>query len=307
MRAPRLPAGLVSLLLRATVKRNLAREHSPERMRARLERMSRRLFRLPAGLAEEETALAAGGAEVPALRLSPESAAPGVLLYFHGGAYIAGSPRTHRHLAGRIAKAAGIAAVLPDYALAPERPFPAAVEDALTAYRALLERGEAPERIALAGDSAGGGLAAALLLAAEAEGLPAPGALVAFSPWADMTGRADSLAENARTDPMLPAERLGDVVEMVLQGADPADPRASPALGRFRHPPPALLYASRDEILADDAEALGRALEAGGGRVTLRLEHRLPHAWPVLAGLLRAGDRDAEAAGRFLAETLPRP
>ncbi len=290
----RLPRLAVNLALRLAVKPALMRERSPRAMRARLERTARQIFRMPPGVTETPGEI--GG--VPVLWLTPRKAGAGVIHYLHGGAYLAGSPQTHKHLAARLAIAAGARAVLPDYRLAPEHPFPAALEDALAVHRALLVEHE-PKRVALAGDSAGGGLAAATLLAAETEGFPAPAALVAFSPWADLTGRAESLRTNRRRDAMLPAERLADVVDLVLQGADAEDPRASPAFGRCLSPPPAWIVASRDEILVDDARALARALGA-----TLTLRSGLPHAWPVLAGILRAADRTVIEAGRFLAAHL---
>ncbi len=302
---PRLPLPLLNLALRGVVKPRLARETSALAMRRRLETTARIAFRAPPGAVFEEDRLAAGGREVPALRGRVGAPAAGrVVLYLHGGAFLAGSPRTHRHLATRLAAAAGAEAVIPDYRLAPEHAFPAAVEDAHAAYAALLSRGHPARGIALAGDSAGGGLAAAVLLTAAAAGLPRPAALVAFSPWADMTGRGASYRANARADAMLPAERLADVAEMVLQGADAADPRASPALGRFADPPPALIFASRTEIVRDDAIALAEALRRAGGEATLRIEPRLPHAWPIFAGLLAAADRTVRDAGAFLSRAL---
>ncbi|GMG84189.1 alpha/beta hydrolase [Paralimibaculum aggregatum] len=303
--ALRLPRAVLDLALRLLVKRSLARQDSPVALRANFERSAGRLFRLPKGTATAPLALAAGGRAVPALRVAAAGVSEArVLLYLHGGAYLAGSPCTHAHLAAHLGARAGAVAVLPDYRLAPEHPFPAAPEDALTAYRALLEAGTPAARIAVAGDSAGGGLAAALLLAAGRAGLPQPAALVAFSPWADMTMRGASLAENARTDAMLPAHRMAEVVAMILQGADPADPLASPALAAFEAPPPAWISASRREIVRDDATALAERLRAAGGAVTLRIEPEAPHAWPAFVGLLAAADRTVAEAGGFLAERL---
>ncbi len=304
----RLPVSVIDLALRTVVKPRLARETSALNMRRRLEATARLVFRPPRGAVFEPDRLEAEGRAVPALRGRVGAPSSGrVVLYLHGGAYLAGSPRTHRHLALRLASAAGAEAVIPDYRLAPENPFPAALEDAHAAYAALLARGVPSGGIALAGDSAGGGLAAALLLTAAEAGLPQPGALIGFSPWADMTARAASIRANTRADAMLPAQRLTDVAAMVLQGADPRDPRASPALGRFAAPPPALLFASETEIIRDDAVALAEALRAGGGKVTLRITRRMPHAWPIFAGLLRAADRTVAEAGAFLHAVWSRP
>ncbi|MGF1447105.1 MAG: alpha/beta hydrolase fold domain-containing protein [Pikeienuella sp.] len=300
---PHLPPDLVNLALRIAVKPRLARVSDPMVLRKSLDRAARRLFRSPPGVRRHWETVP-GEPPLRMLGLEPAGAGTAMLLYFHGGVYVAGSPDTHAHLAARIAQAGGMRALLPAYRRAPEHPFPAALDDALAAYRTLLDRGLSPDRIALAGDSAGGGLAAALLVAIEAAALPGPAALAVFSPWADMTGRAPSLRQNARKDPMLPAHRLHDAVEMVLQGADPTDPRASPALARYGRPPPALIFASEDEILRDDAKALAAALASGGAPVRLVLKPRLPHAWPVLADLLSAGERTARDAGRFLAGHL---
>lgn len=299
----RLPLALLDLGLRLSVKRRLARETSPQAMRARLEASARRFFPRPKTPCSDDV-MEANGLAVPALwAQSAEPSAP-LLLYLHGGAYLAGSPRTHLHVGAALAEAAGARVCLPDYRLAPEHPFPAAVEDALTCYSALLGRGHAPGRIVIAGDSAGGGLAAGLLLAATDRGLPMPAAAVLFSPWADMTGAGGTREHNARSDAMLPAHRMGDVVDFILQGADATSPLASPALGRFQAPPPMLITAGSGEILLDDARALANAVRASGGTVNLKIERGLPHAWPVFVKRLRAADRTVAEAGRFLADAL---
>lgn len=302
----RLRLALLDLALRLTAKRTLARMTDPARLRATLERDAARLFRAPPGVRfTDDLARRADGSALPLLWADGPGADPArVILYLHGGAFVAGSPRTHRHLAAALAQAAGARAVLPDYALAPEHPFPAALHDTLAAYRHLLDRGVAAPRIALAGDSAGGGLAAAALLAIAGGGLPRPGALVAFSPWADLTGTAAALRRNARADAMLPAHRFADAARFYLGDQDPGDPLASPALATWRDPPPALILASRAEILEDDATTLAQALRQGGGDVELALWHHLPHAWPIFTGWLAESDQAIARAGRFLARHL---
>lgn len=302
---PRIPVRLLDAGLRLTVKRRLAIETDARNMRRRLERTAKALFRTPKGTETEPVALTALGREVPALWAdAPGTSRARVVLYFHGGAYLAGSPATHKHLAAHLGQAAGAAALLVDYRLAPEHPFPAAIQDALSAYAALLGLGQRPETIALAGDSAGGGLAAALLVAAAEAGLPQPAALVAFSPWADLTAHAESLGRNARADAMLPGHRMPDVAEMILQGADARNPLASPVFARFESPPPAIVFTSTTEIVHDDALALVERLREAGGDARLETRPRLPHAWPAFVGLLRAADRTVAEAGAFLRERL---
>lgn len=303
----RLPLWLTNLLLRSTVRLKLSLVRNPGPMRTGFESRTRRFFRLPPGVRERWETLALGDRTLPALWCASQHAdRRTVLLYFHGGGFVAGSPKTHRHVAAHLAEGFGARAVLPAYRLAPEAPFPAAVEDALGAYRALLERGYEAERIAVAGDSAGGGLAASLMLSLAREGLPQPAAAVLFSPWADMTGRNPSLRHNARRDVMLPVRRMEEVVGLYLGDAAPQDPLASPALGRFDHPPPTLIFASRSEILLDDAVALAEAMKAADGDVRLEIWRRMPHAWPVLVGRLEEADRAIGIAAEMLRRQLGR-
>ncbi|MEO1001179.1 MAG: alpha/beta hydrolase fold domain-containing protein, partial [Pseudomonadota bacterium] len=230
---------------------------------------------------------------------SGDDAAP-LLLYFHGGGYFQGSPRTHRALAAALAGRAGMAARVPDYRLAPEHPFPAAPEDARALYLGLLAAGLRPGRIVLAGDSAGGGLALALLHVIGAEGLPWPAATVVFSPWTDLTVSGESVRTNAGADPLLPASRLADVGAAYLAGADARDPRASPLFGQFAGAPPTLIQASRHEILRDDSVRMAGVLRDQGVDVTLELSDRLPHVWQIFQGRLPEADAALDRAGAFL-------
>lgn len=301
---------ILNLLLRVVVKTRLARVKRPEDMRAGLERDAARHFAAPPEANFVRDVIRREGAPrkvgmVDAVWAScdrPDRRK--VILYFHGGAFIAGSPSTHRHLGAALAGAAGVRALLPDYRLAPEHPFPAAVDDALAAYRHLLNAGYASSEIALAGDSAGGGLAFSLLLKIEQLSLPAPAAVVAFSPWADMTGQAESLRRNAQRDVMLPVKRMREVVNFYLGDHDRADPLASPALAAWKNPPPALIMASRSEILVDDSKKLAAGLRDAGGSVQLELWRGLPHAWPIFAGRLPEADSAIQHAGAFLSRHL---
>lgn len=301
----------INLWLRLRIKPALARMRTPADLRRHFERTAARIFRVPedAHFVDDQIRrigpTTGGAGAMDALWAScgrPDRRK--VILYLHGGAYLAGSIATHRHLAAALAGAASVRAVVPDYRLAPEHPFPAAVEDAVSAYRHLLDAGYDASEIAVAGDSAGGGLAFGLAQALGSADLPPPAAMVAFSPWADMTGSAESLKRNATRDVMLPARRIDDVVGYYMTTHDRADPRASPALAEWRSPPPALLMASRSEILVDDARNLAEALRRGGGSVQLEIWRGLPHAWPILWGRLPEADRAVANAGRFIARHL---
>ncbi|MEM8624028.1 MAG: alpha/beta hydrolase [Pseudomonadota bacterium] len=302
----RLPVGALDLALRLTVKRRLERLEDPAVFRARLA-ASARLFRDPPAARYAATMLRHAGRDLPAewawIDGTPEDAP--VILYLHGGAYLGGSPRTHRHLAAALAGVAGARALLPDYRLAPEHTLPACLEDARLAWNWLATKGYPPERVALAGDSAGGGLALALLADLTADRAHQPGGLALFSPWADLRGTAPSIARNAEHDAMLPASRLADVVRYCIgEDGDTSDWRVSPVLARFRRPPPAIIFASMAEILLDDAIAVAEVLRQAEADPELELRARLPHAWPIFRGYLPEADEAVRRAGHFLGQHL---
>ncbi len=288
----------ISLILRLVNKPRLARMNSAELPRARrvVERMAPRIMRAPRGATFREEP------GPPRLLWTGPPVEGRAILYLHGGGFVLCSPRTHRHLAAALAMAAGAPAAMAFYRLAPEHPHPAQVQDMLAAYRALLDRGL---RVAVAGDSAGGGLAFALTPAARAAGLPDPACVVGFSPWCDMTMASPTLRANAASDAMLPVARMAEVVTLRMGGADPADPLASPVFARFeRPPPPALIFASRREILAGDAEAMAAAWTAGGGAARLVWSDRAPHAWPLFVGWSGVADAAVAEAGAFVRAAL---
>lgn len=291
----------LNVWLRLVEKPFLAHVRDPARFRARFARTARRFFVTRPDARCSEDRILTDGRAMPALWVSAGRAERRkVILYLHGGAFVAGAPETHSHVAADLAAASGARAFLPDYRLAPEHPFPAALEDAAAAYRRLLETGYRSAAIAFAGDSAGGGLAFALLLEAEARGWPPPACVAAFSPFVDLRGTSGSLRRNARRDVLLPARRFRDACAQYLAGASPDDPRASPALGAFAAPPPALIQASRSEILADDAHAMAEALRAAGGDVRLEMWRATPHAWHLFRGRLPEADEALARAGAFI-------
>jgi acetyl esterase/lipase len=187
-----------------------------------------------------------------------------LILYFHGGGYIAGSPETHRALVAKLAHAAEASAFSAAYRLAPEYAFPAAVRDGIDAYRQLLGRGIAPKAIVLGGNGSGGGLAFSVLLAIRNAGLPMPAACVAMSPWADLSLSGWSVLQNAKTDTAQSWELLFVSARHYLKRANPSDPYASPVFASFKDFPPIMVHAGSLEMLRDDASRLGdRAADAG--------------------------------------------
>jgi acetyl esterase/lipase len=219
-----------------------------------------------------------------------------LIIYFHGGGYIAGGPESHRALIGKLCRAAGAAALTLHYRLGPEFPFPAGLRDAVDAYRFLTGKGFAASSIVLAGDGAGGGLAFATLMALRNSNLPMPAACVAMSPWADLSLSGWSLLHNARADSVLSWELLFLSARHYLQGANPADIYASPVFGSFRDFPPIMVHAGSQEILRDDASRLGELAAAANIPVSVEIYDRMQHVFQASssseaqASLGRLGD-----------------
>ena len=227
------------------------------------------------------TALSETVGGVPGEWLRPvERATVGTLLYLHGGGYFACSPQTHRPITCGLAQR-GLAVFAPDYRLAPEHPFPAAVNDAVAAYRGLLAGGIAPQSIAIAGDSAGGGLALALLLSLRDAGDPMPAAAMLFSPWTDLACTGASLKENDRRDAMFVAEGMERAALPYLNGADPRQPLASPLYGDLSGLPPMLVHVGSYEMLLDDSRRLVERARAAGSSAEIRTWPVVPHVWQL--------------------------
>ncbi len=251
---------------------------------------------LPQGVTVEAMKIGAMTAE----RLTPTGASDNVVLHLHGGGYVLGSAASHRQLGSRLAVAADAVCYVLEYRLAPEYPFPAAHEDALAAYRWLLDQGLAPEKIALTGDSAGGGLAVAMLMAARDDGLPMPASCVAISPWSDMTLTADSFETNADKDPTVNRERLALVRDAYMAEHDHKAPHASPNFGDLSGLPPLLIQVGSIETLLDDAEVLHNRARAAGVNSTLEVSDGMIHVWHAFAARLFEGQQAIERAGAFL-------
>lgn len=224
------------------------------------------------------------------------------ILLFHGGGYMCGNPEGVRDLGTRLARAARARVLMPDYRLAPENPFPAALEDARTVYRFLLERGSAPERLAVMGESAGGGLAIATLLAVKGDGLPLPAAAVTISAWVDMTVSGESIISKADADPIASADSLRMSAEAYLQGQEPTNPLASPLYGDLSGLPPLLIQVGSEEVLLDDSARLADVARAAGVEVTLEVAPDLPHVYQYFASFLPQAREAIDRAGEFISK-----
>jgi acetyl esterase/lipase len=232
----------------------------------------------------------------PAVVVAPDAC----VLYLHGGGYVIGSCNTHRPLASHLGARAGLPVLVIDYRLAPEHPYPAAVDDALTAYDWLLARGFDPARVVVAGDSAGGGLTLATLLALRARGRPMPALGVAISPWVDLTLSGDSMDSMGDRDPLITRPGLQRMADWYVGSADAADPIVSPLFGDPGGLPPLLIHAGEVEALRDDAVRFAARAAAAGVDVTLEVWPEMIHVWHVLG----PGVPEAEAAVTRIAEFI---
>jgi epsilon-lactone hydrolase len=217
------------------------------------------------------------------------------LLYLHGGGFIACSPRTHRPFTGGFA-ARGFRVFCPDYRLAPEHPYPAALDDAAACWSAFAAAGPA----GLAGDSAGGNLALALMLRARRDGLPLPDAAALFSASTDMLGRGESMRTNARRDAMFEPAKLQHLVDLYLGGHDPADPLVSPIEGDPTGLPPLLFHVGEREVLRDDSVRFAEKARAAGVDATVKTWPVVPHVWQLASSFLPEGRRSLSEAAAFL-------
>jgi len=212
-----------------------------------------------------------------------------ILLHFHGGGYVIGHPNGYRNYNSRMSETAGARVLAVDYRLAPEHPFPAAIEDTLGAYKWVLAQGYAPAQVGFMGESAGGGLVFATLLAARDEGVPLPAAAVAISPWVDLMNTRDSHAFNADADPMIAPSVLDPYATAYLNGADPKDPLASPVCAELNGLPPIYILVGSTEVLLDDARAVFMNASRAGVNTTIEVAPEMPHIWPIFAYQLPEG------------------
>lgn len=296
-----LRARLLNRWLKLTEKPHLGRA-SLARVRRSFEAKARILFHPPRRAVFGTRELVHDGHVIPALEVGGPSDVP-VILYFHGGGYGFGSPRTHRAMVAWLCKYTGARGLLPQYRLAPECPFPAAVEDAVRAYQAVMT---APGGVILGGDSAGGGLALSLLAEITRMGLPQPLGCFALSPLVDLSFSAPSVSGNVKAEVILPASRARELALAYLDGADEADPRASPLFADFTGAAPVWIAAGDTEILLDDTRQMAERLESNGVAVTCVIERDLPHVWPLFRGLLPEADRTLRDVSAWIRSLSPR-
>jgi acetyl esterase/lipase len=291
-------AHALDALLRVTVRRQLKKTLTLEQVRAALGGTS-----VPGPKDTYYRTDIVGGVPGEWVTAPAKPADAPTLLYLHGGGYFACSPRTHRPITGWFANQ-GFSVFAADYRLAPEHPFPAAVEDAAAAYLALRAAGVAANRIVLAGDSAGGGLAVALLLHLRANGHALPAAAALFSPWTDLAITGASVQENIDNDAMFWAPTMPTGAQFYLGDTDPSTPLASPLYGDLHGLPPLLIHVGERELLRDDSTRLAARAQEAGVRVELQVWQVVPHVWQLAHNLVPEGRKSLKLARDFLHEAV---
>lgn len=290
--------------LRLMVDKNPSPKGSVEKMRAQYARMARRFSKLDIEI--EVTPVKAG--RTRAEWVTPaETQEHRVILYLHGGGYVAGSPETHRSLAARLCEASAARGLVVDYRLAPEHKFPAAVEDALDAYQWLLGQGVDPKGIAIAGDASGGGLAIATCMALRDAQAPLPAAVVAMSPWSDLAMTSWSTLTLRNEDAVQSMTSLALQARHYLQAKNPTEPLASPLYGDFRGLPPHLIHVGANEILRDDATRLSQKAEEGGTDMSVEVWAGMPHAFQFYSMLPEAAGSLARLGSFIKTRTVATP
>jgi acetyl esterase/lipase len=271
-------------------------------LRSMLEEIHQRASE-PTDVTYEETEV--GGR--PAMWVNPLGAATDqVILFLHGGGFVAGSAACHRKLTGHLAKAAGMRALIPEYRLAPEHPFPAQLEDAAAAYRWLLDQGVSPGNIATAGDSSGGNLATTVCLRVRDEGLELPAAIVSLSPWYDMEVDGPTLDSNASADSLGRRELYENLAEQFLGSHTRSDPLANPLHADLTELPPIYLACGTEEVLQDNAERFAQLATDQGVDVTLEVAEGMQHVYLFMAGRAPEADRSITKIGLWLRSKVGR-
>ena len=289
---------MISEQLKNVIERIKSQPQNPnasiEKRRAGMERISEHV-------ASDVTCEPVNVSGVPAEWIAaPGAVQDRVILYLHGGGYVIGSINTHRAMIARIARASKARALAIDYRLAPEHPFPAAVDDATAAYKWLLAEGYEPGKIVIAGDSAGGGLTLAALVALRDSGVPMPAGAVPISPWTDLEGTGESVRSRAAKDPMVTQSNLAESAKQYYGARDPKDPLVSPLHANFRGLPPMLIHVGDAEILLDDSTRVAERARLAGVKVELEVWDDMIHVWHVFAKLLPEGQQAIDKIGKFV-------
>ncbi|SDJ90346.1 alpha/beta hydrolase [Aliiruegeria lutimaris] len=286
---------VLNRVLRLVARPRLQATETPEEADEDLARFARFLARRPPYLLR---LVSKGRPDIHWITAGPV-APRGVILHFHGGAYIAGSPVTHAGMLGQISRLSGLRVAAPAFRLAPAHRAPAQFEDALDAHARLLAIGYRPDEIILGGDSSGGGIALALLAELCRRGQP-PAGLYALSPWVDLTLSGESLRRNAERDPLLPVSRSEDARGYALGQFPADDPRVSPLWAAFDAPPPVCLHVGTTEILLDDSLRMAAHLRACGGTVCLREWPEAPHVLAMFDGYVPEARKALEEVAHFI-------
>ncbi len=272
-----------------------------EDMRAGADAVMETVGTMPDGVAIEEANV--GG--LSGLWFRPNGAAKdSVIVYFHGGGYVLQSANTHRKLTAHLSVQSKCNVLSVNYRLAPEHPHPAAISDAMAAYKWLLANGYAASKIAISGDSAGGGLSLALLLAAKRDGVPQPAGAVVFSPWVDLVGLGESMDTKAGVDLMVNRHALGLMASMFLAGASPEDPLAAPLYGDFSGVAPLYIQVGGDETLLDDSTRIATKASHVGVSVRLDVFPEMQHVFQAAVGMIPEATDAVVKAGLWLRELL---
>lgn len=276
--------------------------HAPEQQRSKLERVAglSQLIK-PAGTQITQSPL--GGVPTEWVE-NLHKGAQAHLLFFHGGAYVIGSPHSHRNLTAHLASRCGLRVAAVDYRLAPEHPFPAAPDDALAAYRGLLALGVPPQQILIGGDSAGGGLALACALAIREARLPLPAGLICISPWVDLGVSGESMTGQRDTEVILTPQVLAEAAALYLGSASVKQPLASSLFADLGGLPPLLIQVTDAEILYGDATRLAEAARRQGVDTTLQIAPGLWHDWQLFAGQMPEADEAIRHIARFVEQRL---
>ncbi|MHA1386633.1 MAG: alpha/beta hydrolase [Candidatus Helarchaeota archaeon] len=236
--------------------------------------------------------------------VAPNASEKRVILYLHGGGYILGSINSHRELASRLSRESDSRVLLIDYRLGPENKFPAAIDDATLTYKWLLKEGFSPDKIAIAGDSAGGGLTLATLITLRDQGEPLPAAAVCLSPWTALEGKGETMITKAESDPWLSPETTEEIASLYLGNTDPSNPLASPLHADLKGLPPILIQVGIAEILLDDSRRFADRAKQAGVEVDLEIWEDMIHVFQAFATYLPEGREAITHIGRFIKQKL---